>query len=124
MKGFALISMLTLSMASAAFAADKHDDHTPKHGGIVVEVKDIDYELVAKPDRIQLYISNHGNRIDISKASAKVTLLVGTETQTVELKVAGEKFEASGKFNVPAGTKVVAQVNVGGKSSSARFVLK
>ena len=124
MKGFALISMLTLSMASTAFAADNHDDHTPKHGGIVVEVKDIDYELVAKPDRIQLYISNHGNRIDISKASAKVTLLVSTETQTVELKVAGEKFEASGKFNVPAGTKVVAQVNVGGKLSSARFVLK
>ena len=124
MRVMSLIATLTLSIASVAFAADKHDDHTPKRGGIVVEVKDIDYELVAKPDRIQLYISNHGKSIDISKASAKITLLVGTVTQTVELKVAGEKFEATGKFNVPAGAKVVAQVNVGGKSSTARFVLK
>ncbi len=116
-----IFSALSLSIASAAFAAD---DHKPKHGGIVVEVKDIDYELVAKPDRIQLYISNHGKRIDISKASAKVTLLAGTVTQNVDLKVVGEKFEATGKFDVPAGAKVVAQVNVGGKSSSARFVLK
>ena len=121
MKLVSVISALTLSFASVVFAAD---DHKPLHGGIVVEVKDIDYELVAQPDRLQLYISNHGKRIDISKASAKITLLVGTVTQNVELKVAGEKFEATGKFNVSAGAKVVAQVNVGGKSSTARFVLK
>lgn len=125
MKIIAIVfSTLALSITSAAFAASKGDDHAPKHGGIVVEVKDIDYELVAKPDRIQLYISNHGKRMDISKASAKVTLLVGTETQNIDLKVVGEKFEATGKFNVPAGAKVVANVNVGGKASSARFVLK
>lgn len=125
MKVIAVIfSMLALSITSAAFAASKADDHAPKHGGIVVEVKDIDYELVAKPDRLQLYIRDHGKRVDISKASAKITLLVGTETQNVEMKVAGEKFEATGKFNVSAGAKVIAQVNLAGKTSSARFVLK
>ena len=35
MRVMSLIATLTLSIASVAFAADKHDDHTPKHGGIV-----------------------------------------------------------------------------------------
>jgi hypothetical protein len=40
-------------LAGSAFAAgDKHDhahEHKPLHGGVVVEVKDMDYELVARP---------------------------------------------------------------------------
>jgi GntR family transcriptional repressor for pyruvate dehydrogenase complex len=40
-----------------------------KHGGIVVEAKQADLELVAGPDVIQLYRSDHGERMDHSKAS-------------------------------------------------------
>ena len=55
------------------------------HGGIVVEGKQTDFELVAKPDVIQLYLSDHGKKMDHSKASAKVTLLTGSEKQEVAL---------------------------------------
>jgi hypothetical protein len=69
---------MALALAgSAAFAAgDKHDhahEHKPLHGGVVVEVKDMDYELVAKPTVIQLYLRDHGKPADVSKASAKLT---------------------------------------------------
>jgi hypothetical protein len=87
----------------------------------VVEVKDMDYELVAKPTVIQLHLRDHGKPADVSKASAKVTLLTGTEKQEVELKPAGDKLEATGSFKVGPGTKAVAVVTIGGKPATARF---
>ena len=128
MKTHALIAAIILALAGSAFAAgDKHDhahEHKPQHGGVVVEVKDMDYELVARPDAMQLHLRDHGKAVDISKASAKLTLLAGTEKQEVELKPAGDKLEARGAFKVAANTKVVAVVSIAGKSSTARFVLK
>ena len=123
MKLSQLFATLALVAAGAAFAGGSHD-HQPAHGGIVVGGKAMDYELVAKADTLQLYLSDHGKALDASKATAKLTLLAGTEKQEVELKPVGDKLEAKGSFKVPAGTKVVAVVSLAGKSSTARFVLK
>ena len=125
MKLVQLIAALVLAATGAAFAAEDHGHATkPLHGGVLVVVKDIEYELVAKPDTLQLHLRDHGKSVDVSKASAKLTLLAGTEKQEVELKPAGEKLEAKGSFKVAAKTKVVAIVSLAGKSSTARFVLK
>ena len=128
MKMHALFAALTLALAGSALAAgDKHGhahEHKPLHGGVVVEVKDMDYELVAKPTTIQLFLRDHGKAADVSKASAKVTLLTGSEKQEVELKPAGDKLEATGSFKVGPGTKAVAVVTVAGKPATARFTLK
>ncbi|MBN8489924.1 MAG: hypothetical protein J0M00_00625 [Burkholderiales bacterium] len=128
MKIHAVFTSVALALAGSAFAAgDKHDhahEHKPLHGGVVVEVKDLDYELVAKPTVIQLYLRDHGKAADVSKASAKVTLLTGTEKQEVELKPVGGKLEATGSFKVSPGTKAVAVVTVGGKPATARFTVK
>ena len=128
MKTKTLLSTMALTLATSAFAAgEKHDhahEHKPLHGGVVVEVKDIDYELVAKPTVIQLHLRDHGKPADVSKATAKVTLLSGTEKQEVELKPAGDKLEATGSFKVGAGTKAVAVVSVAGKAATVRFSIK
>ena len=122
MKTQAFLASITLVLAGSAFAAgDKHHhahEHKPLHGGVVVEVKDMDYELVAKPTVIQLYLRDHGKPADVSKASAKLTLLTGTEKQD------GDKLEATGSFKVGPGTKAVAVVTVGGKPATARFTVK
>lgn len=111
------------AFTGAATASD--DDHTPKHGGIVSPGKHADFELVAKATALHLYVSDHGKKKDLSKASAKVTLLVGTEKQEIELKPAGDKLEATGAFKVGPGTKVVAVVTDNGKPlGTARFTLK
>lgn len=112
-----------LLAAGPAWSSSSHD-HKPLHGGIVAETREMDFELVAKPDLLQLYLRDHGKPVDISKATGKLTLLVGTEKQEVKLQPAGNRLEAKGQFKVPAGAKAVAQVSVAGKPASARFVLK
>ena len=128
MKTHATIAAISLTFASAAFVAGgKHDhahEHQPMHGGVVVEVRDMDYELVAKPEAIQLHVRDHGKPADVSKASAKVTLLTGAEKQEVELQPAGDRLQATGSFKVGPGTKAVAVVTVNGKAATARFTLK
>ena len=128
MKTQALIASIALALTGSAFAAGDHhhagDDHKPMHGGIVAATKLMDYELVAKPTTIHLYLRDHGKALDASKATAKLTLLTGTEKQEVELKPAGDKLEATGSFKVGPGTKAVAVVTVAGKPATARFTLK
>ena len=128
MKTQALLASIALALAGSAFAAGDHhnadDDHTPKHGGIVAATKLMDYELVAKPTTIHLYLRDHGKAADVSKATAKVTLLTGNEKQEVELKPAGDKLAATGTFKVGPGTKAVAVVTVAGRPATARFILK
>lgn len=125
MKLVQLIATLALAATATAFAADGHShDPKPLHGGVVVEVKDIEFELVAKPDAVQLYLRDHGKTVDVSKGSAKLTLLTGADKQEVELKPAGDKLEAKGSFKLAPNTKVVTIVLLAGKSSTARFVLK
>lgn len=125
MKFVQLIATLALAASAAAFAADGHShDPKPLHGGVVVEVKDIEYELVARPDSVQLHLRDHGKAVDVSKGSAKLTLLAGADKQEVELKPAGDKLEAKGSFKLSPNTKAVANGMLAGKSFSARFVLK
>jgi hypothetical protein len=119
----AIATASALALAGTAQAAGKHD-HTPQHGGVVVEVKDMEYELVAKPASVQLYLRDHGKKVDVSKASAKVTLLAGTEKQEFELKPTGDKLEATGSFRVGPGTKAVVVLTLDGKPATARLTLK
>ena len=124
MKNLVLIAALAAANVGPALA-QKADHHAAQHGGVFVEGKEADYELVAKPDVIQLYVNDHGKPKDVSKASAKVTLLSGNEKQEVELKPAGAFLEARGSFKVSAGTKAVAVVTDAGKTlGTARFTLK
>ena len=110
-----------------AIAAAGHDhghEHQSLHGGVVTEVKDMDYELVTKLEVIQLHLRDHGKPIDVANVSAKLTILVGTEKQEIELKPSGQWMEAKGNFKVDDG-KAVALVSFKGKSPvSVRFTLK
>ncbi len=128
MKARILFASTALVLANAAFSADdKHNhahEHKPLHGGVVVELKDMDYELVAKKSVIQLHLRDHGKPFDVSKSTAKVTLLTGTDKQEVELKPVGDKLEANGNFKIATGTKAIAVVTMAGKPATVRFVMK
>lgn len=136
----AVVAVFTVCMANAAFAADNHKGHAheetkgqehaheapPPHGGVVTVVKHINYELVAKADAITLYVTDHGQPIDTKDASATLTLLSAADKSEVKLTPAGaNKLQAQGAFKLQPGTKVVALVKFGDKSSQLlRFVLK
>jgi hypothetical protein len=125
MKTKLALAHLLLAACGAVFAAGGHD-HTTKHGGVFVETKQADLEIVVKPDVIQIFASDHGKPLKLDGAKAKVTLLNGTEKTEVELVPAGDKLEAKGSFKVvPKSTKGVAVINFQGKpAASARFEIK
>ncbi len=118
-----IIISAMLALGSAIAVAK--DDHTAKHGGIFVETKALDFEIVAKPDLIQVYVGDHGKPVKLDGAKGKVTLLNGSEKTEVDLAPAGDKLEAKGSFKVAKGTKGIASVTLAGKSAAtARFEVK
>ena len=119
-----LLSTLVLACA-VAVPAQAADDHAPKHGGIVMETKAGDLELVAKPELIVIHVSDHGKPMKLTSGSGKVTVFNGNEKTEAPLALVGEKLEAKGNFKVGAGAKVLAEVSLNGKPAvAARFTLK
>ena len=114
--------LIATALALPAFAAE---DHAPKHGGVVVETKAGDLELVAKPELIVIHVSDHGKPMKLTSGSGKVTVFNGNDKTEAPLALVGDKLEAKGSFKVGAGTKVLAEVSLNGKpAASARFTLK
>ena len=114
--------LIATALALSAFAAE---DHAPKHGGVVVETKAGDLELVAKPELIVIHVSDHGKPMKLTSASGKVTVFNGNDKTEAPLALVGDKLEAKGSFKIGAGTKVLAEVSLNGKpAASARFTLK
>jgi hypothetical protein len=124
MKLASILAAAAVALAAPAFA--QKDDHgKPKHGGVFVETKALDFEIVAKPDVLQVYVADHGKPVKLDGAKGKVTLLNGSEKTEVDLAPAGDKLEAKGSFKVAKGTKGIASVTLAGKSAAtARFEVK
>ncbi len=124
MKFFQIVlAATTIIAATIVFAGD---NHKPKYGGVVKEIGEIQYELVARTDVIAIYVEDHGKKVDTAGASSKVILLTNKEKSEVQLLPAGgNKLEAKGTFNVKPGTKAVAVVALMAKPpATARFVVR
>ncbi|MEQ1805749.1 MAG: hypothetical protein ABL900_10275 [Burkholderiaceae bacterium] len=122
MNRYILPLLVALTLATPAAAVD---DHVPKHGGIVVETKVGDLELVAKPNLMLIHVSDHGKPMKLSSGSGKLTVFNGSEKTEAPLALVGDKLEAKGTFKLAPGTKVLAEVALNGKPAvSARFTLK
>ena len=124
-KHIAVAGSLALAAFAAQAAGDHAHGHEPKYGGVVVETRAGDAEIVVKPDAIRIYITDHGKAMDLTGAKARVTLLNGSAKTDAQLVPAGEKLEALGSFKVAKGTKVVATITLAGKPpATARFEVK
>ena len=114
--------LLACAITLPAFSAE---DHAPKHGGVVVETKAGDLELVAKPELIVIHVSDHGKPMKLTSGSGRVTVFNGNDKSEAPLALVGDRLEAKGSFKVGAGTKLLAEVSLNGKPAvSARFTLK
>ncbi len=111
--------------AAPVFAGAGHD-HGPKYGGVVREVRNVAYELVAKPDSLTLYVSDHGKPVAIQGAQAEAVIYAGNQKTTATLEPAGEnRMIAQGSFKVGVGVRVVLTTTLPGKPpAKATFNLK
>ena len=120
----ALAALVAAPVFSAATADDKHPID-PRHGGLVSKASHLEIELVAKTSVVQVYLRDHDKPLKADGGSAKLTLLGKSGKTEAPLPAAGDRFEATGVFNVAAGTKAVVVINRPGKPPlTARFILK
>ena len=91
---------LIACVAYAAHAADKHGhdhDHRPLHGGIVAEAGDLNYELVARPDSLTIYVTDHGKPVAATGARGTATVHSANEKTTAVLDPFGEMLDWMGR---------------------------
>ena len=128
MKRMITLFATALLFAASTWAKDdpKHGDHKPKYGGLVKEVNEIQYELVAKPDSLVVFVEDHDKKVDTKGFSGKITLRQGAERSEAVLAPGGDnKLQAKGTFKVAPGTIAIVQIKRPGKAEeSVRFTLK
>ncbi|MBF0632238.1 MAG: hypothetical protein HQL89_14770 [Magnetococcales bacterium] len=96
---------------------------TPKHGGRMVEADGSRLELVTTADKVDLYVTDHGNHpVAVKSASAKVVFLVGGKKEEVALQAVEDNL-LSGKVTLAGSDKGAAVITVEGlpKRISARL---
>jgi hypothetical protein len=126
--GIAKTIFITASLIFATGFAHQAIAHgeKAKHGGLIQEVNNKQYELLATPTQITIYVEDHGKKVDAKGATAKVTFLNGAEkSEAVLTPTIENQLVATGTFNVKSGTKAVAVVTLAGKAAtSIRYVIK
>ena len=129
MKTKILFAALLIAVSGATVAGGKGEhshEQKPLHGGLVVEASDLAFELVAKSDVITVHVRDHGKVASVKGATGKLTMLSGgTKSEATLAPVGDDKLEARGSFQVAAGTKIVATINLNGKKPiNVRFAIK
>jgi hypothetical protein len=121
-------TILLAALAAAALPAHAGPGHDlkPKHGGQVQEVKDVTFELVARDGKLVLHLDDHGKPVPTKGASARATVLAGTDKREVALVPAGEnRLETQDAVQLPPGARLAMVVNLPGKPAmTVRFALK
>ncbi|MBF0613984.1 MAG: hypothetical protein HQL92_02385 [Magnetococcales bacterium] len=111
MKHSALVLACLFVFSSVALA---DGTLTPRHGGRMAEAEGSRLELVVTGDKVDLYVTDHGDQpVAVAKASAKVLLMnEGRKTEVVLQPVTGNRF--SGTAKVSGGEHAMAVVMVEG----------
>lgn len=102
---FAALALLATPVAFSNIA-HAHGSTKPQHGGLVQVTGETMFELVNKASGVELYISEHGEEIPSSSASAKLAVTSGGTKKDVSLTPAGgNKYVAKG-VKLSSGSKV------------------
>ena len=128
MMKMALFSFVVLVLLGAApfHTAQAHGGTQPEHGGVVQLVGDMTFELVARPDGVELYVEDDGEEVNSADLAAKLTIVnAGAKSEVVLAPAAGNKFEAKG-VKIASGAKVTALLTLKDKQSkiAANFTIK
>jgi hypothetical protein len=120
--------LLTTVLAAAALAAGvawAHGDERARHGGLVQMAGEVKFELVARGDKAEVYLDDHGQAMPTAKLSGKLTVMSGGNKSEAKLEPEGnDKLVAKG-VKLAKGDKVIALVMMEDKSTaSARFVIR
>ena len=108
--------VLGMTLFISVFAAEhSHQKVKPRHGGVVVEVADVEYELARRNDAHVIFVSDHGKSVQTKGWSGTIAI-VGGEKQSAELVGTSDSvLEIKGQLNIKAGTRLLATIQAPGK---------
>lgn len=119
MKHFVLALFVFLAVAIPPAYAGSGHAHGPSYGGVLREIRHVAYELVATPESLTLYVSDHGKPVSTTGASAEAVIYAGNDKITVRLDPVGEnRMEARGAFKVGVGVRIALTVTLAGKGAA------
>lgn len=97
-----------------------------RHGGVVVQKGDMEYEFVQKADSLNIFVYDDDKPASTKGGKATVVLMSGGDKKVVELEPSGgNKFRAKGNFPVKPGSKAIATIELSGRNKEeASFTLK
>ena len=126
MKMKHLISVASLAISCLSMnPVLAHGDAKPLHGGIVQQVNDLSFELVAQADGATIYLMDHDKPMASKGITGKLTVLQGTKKSEADIKEGGDNTLRVMGVNLGKGDKLVAAlINVNGKSMTVRFTIK
>ena len=121
-----LISVFSLALSClCVHTAVAHGVAKPLHGGVVQQVNDIGFELVAQPDGATIYLMDHDKPMASKGITGKLTVLQGSNKIEADIKEAGDNTLRVLGVKLGKGDKLVAALsNVGGKNMTVRFTIK
>jgi hypothetical protein len=122
---FSFMALVLLGLAPFK-TAQAHGGTQPEHGGVVQLVGDMSFELVTRPEGVELYVEDDGDEVTSADLAAKLTIVsAGTKSDVTLTPAAGNKFEAKG-VNIAPGAKVTVLLTLKDKQSkiAANFAIK
>lgn len=125
MNKFIATLLLATSISTYGGAALAHAEHShSQHGGIVAEAGEAQFEIVARENKLTVFVTNHGAPVATAGASGKLTILAGNSKRELELKPDGDN-RMSGPGTLQATEKLLVAIQLPGKKSlQARAVAK
>ncbi|MDP1645388.1 MAG: hypothetical protein Q8L71_07775 [Thiobacillus sp.] len=89
---------------------------TPPHGGLLAASGAYHVELVLKPDRVQVFVTDHLDKpINIQGVTGTANLRVkGKKAQRVPLRVVDDRLEGPAVIPADAPVTVMIRLNIGG----------
>jgi hypothetical protein len=111
---------LLLALSSGLAAA--HGNTKPLHGGIVQMVGEMSFELVARPEGVEVYLVDDGEPVGTGGLDAKITIARdGATTEAALVGGGGNRLVGAG-VQVPPGSRVTVIVTM--KANAARWAAK
>lgn len=109
---------LAMAMSGLAWAHSESEvaKLIPPHGGLLATTGPYDVELVLKPDRVQVFVTDHLDKpISIQGVTGTANLRVkGKKAQQVQLQVVVDRLEGPAAIPDDVPVTVLIRLNIGG----------
>ncbi|MFH1814252.1 MAG: hypothetical protein ABIF28_08820 [Pseudomonadota bacterium] len=120
-----LITVLAVAAAATPQFVSAHGEAKPRHGGVVQNVNDLGFELVADAAGATIHVDDHGSALASSGMSGKLTVLDGkTKSEAVLKPAGGNRLFAEGARLAPGAKAVATITDAAGKTMTVRFSIR